>query len=281
MYKLFAANQYGNEIELTHNPAWTVKSLDGFDPPDSQINTQRLAGYDGSVFNSSYIEERTITITLAINAPCERNRIELYRYFKTKFVVRLRYVTETRDVYIDGFVQSLQVDYFKKKELAQIVIKCPSPALNGTVKNVQEFTSVDPLFEFPFEIVTPIPFSEIVVGQEKSIINSGDLETGCMIDIHALGTVTTPKIYNTGTGDFMILNTTMLEGDSIVINTRKGQKSIKLIRNGAESNLISALAEGSTWFVLAPGDNVFASNADGNPEYMYITFTLVDQFEGV
>ena len=281
MYKLFAANQYGDEIEITHNSMWTVKSLDGFDPPDSQINTQRLAGYDGSVFNSSYIEERTITITLAINAPCERNRIELYRYFKTKFVVRLRYVTETRDVYIDGFVQSLQVDYFKKKELAQIVIKCPSPALNGTVKNVQEFTSVDPLFEFPFEIVTPIPFSEIVVGQEKSIINSGDLETGCMIDIHALGPVTTPKVYNTGTGDFMILNTTMLEGDSIIINTRKGQKSIKLIRNGAESNLISALAEGSTWFVLAPGDNVFASNADGNPEYMYITFTLVDQFEGV
>lgn len=281
MFKLYAANQYGNEVEITHNPFWVVKSIDGFDPPDSQINTQRLAGYDGSVFNSSYIEERTITITLAINAPCEANRIQLYKYFKTKFAVRLRYVTETRDVYIDGFVQSMPIAYFNKKQTAQIVIKCPSPALNGTSKNIQEFTSINPLFEFPFEIETPIPFSEIVVGQEKSIINNGDLETGTLIEIHALGNVTNPKIYNTGTYEHMILNTSMQEGDSIFINTRKGEKSIKRIRGGVTTNLISALAEGSTWFILSPGDNVFTTNADANPENMYVVFTLIDQFEGV
>ena len=103
MYTLIAENQYGQQVELTHNDAYSIKSVLGLDPPDGIINTTRNAGMDGSVYNSSYMDNRTITITLAINYPAEINRINLYKYFKIKFPVTLRYKNGSRDVWIQGF----------------------------------------------------------------------------------------------------------------------------------------------------------------------------------
>lgn len=66
-----------------------------------------------------------------------------------------------------------------------------------------------------------VPFSYIALGEQKTIINGGDVETGVVIRLNALGTVKNPKIYNVDTIDRMILNVTMQAGDEITINTRK------------------------------------------------------------
>lgn len=281
MYTLIVQNKYGEQLELTHNPAYTVYNIEGLDPPDAQINTTHNAGYDGSVFNSAYEKDRTITITMTIESPAEANRIALYRYLKTKFPVRLFYRNGTRDVYIDGFVQSMQIGFFQRKQVIQITIFCPKPNFSGAVSVVQEFNSVEALFEFPFDIEEPIPFSEIVTGMEKSIINAGDLETGVTITIDAVGTVENPKIYNVDDNTFMILSFNMQDGDTITIDTRQGEKSITLRRGGSDINLIGHMQRNSTWFQLQPGDNVFTTAADAGAENMMVTFTVVDQFQGV
>ena len=283
MYTLIAQNQYGDRMEMTHNPAYSIIEIDGLDPPDAAINTARNAGYDGSVFNSAYMKERPITITMAINSPAEANRIALYRYFKSKFPVRLFYKNGQRDVYIDGYVQSMQITYFARKQTVQIVILCPRPHFNGTEAQIQDFYTVNSLFEFEFSIEEgdPIAFSEIVTGVEKSIINAGDIETGVVITIEATGTVDTPKIYNVDTSESMIFDMTMQEGDLITINTRQGEKSVKLQRSGVTTNIIGQMRQGSSWFILKPGDNLFTIDADDQAVNMMVSFTVVDQFEGV
>ena len=77
MYTLIAQNKYGEQLELTRNEAYVIESIEGLDPPDAVINTTRNANTDGSVFNSSYVDNRQITITMAINGPAEANRINL------------------------------------------------------------------------------------------------------------------------------------------------------------------------------------------------------------
>ena len=282
MFTLIAENEYGEQLELTHNTAYSISSIDGIDPPDATINTTHNAGEDGNVFNSSYIGERTITITLAINAPAENNRINLYHYFKSKRAVRLYYTNSTRNVYIDRYVQTVGIAYFDRKQTAQIVIKCPRPLFNSATGNINEFSSIESLFEFPFSIAEAgIEFSSLNIGEEKDIINGGDVETGVQITIRMLGSVTTPKIYNVETNEFFIINGTYTAGDVITINTVRGQKQVTLLSNGVTSNLIGQLEEGSTWFTLIPGDNVFTTAANAQPENMLITFTITDLFEGV
>ena len=282
MFTLIVQNKYGERLELTHNNSYTISNIDGIDPPEATINTTRNANYDGAVYNSSFMNERQITITLAINKPAEMNRINLYRYFKSKMPVRLFYKNHTRDVYIDGYVKSIQIGFFDKKQIAQIVVHCPKPHFNGSTPDIQEFSSVNPLFEFPFAIEEEgIPFSEIALAEEKSIINHGDLETGVMIVIHALGAIKNPKIYNVETLEHMFFNVELDAGDDIYINTIQGEKSITLVKSGVRSNGIGCLDVSSSWFQMTPGDNVFTVDATEGLEYLLATFTMIDQFEGV
>ena len=283
MFTLIAENKYGEQLELTHNSAYDIVSIEGLDPPDATINKTHNADFDGSTFNSSYMNDRVITITLAINGPAEQNRIALYQYFKSKFPVRLYYKNGSRDVYIDGYVQRMPISFFQKKQVAQIVVNCPEPHFNGASASMQAFTSVNSLFEFPFSLPAEgAVFSSVAAEAEQSILNKGDVETGAIINIHATGAVTNPKIYNTTTGEHIILNQSLSAGDKIVINTIKGQKSITLYpTGGGSSNIIGKFVQGSSWLQLIPGDNVYIVTADANPENMEVYFIITDQYEGV
>lgn len=152
MYTLIAQNKYGQQMELTHNDAYVIESIEGLDPPEAVINTTRNANADGSVFNSSYVDNRQIVMTLAINAPAETNRIQLYKYFKNKYPITLFYKNSTRNVFINGYCKNVQIEFFNKKQIAQITIICPEPFFNGTENEVIDFTSVTAEFEFPFSV---------------------------------------------------------------------------------------------------------------------------------
>lgn len=282
MYTLIAENKYGEQLEITNNPRYVITDIDGLYPPEGVINTTQVANMDGSVFNSSHINDRVITITMAINGPAEANRLLLYRYFKTKYPIRFYYKNGVRDVYIDGYVSKFSVEYFEKKQTAQIEISCPMTLFRAVKESVTEFANIENMFVFPFAIeVAGIPFSEIALGEQKTIINGGDVETGVIIKLNALGTVLNPKIYNVDTSDRMTLSVEMQAGDEITINTRKKEKSITLLRNGVQTNIVGKLDAGSTWFNLIPGDNIFTYEADEFPEHLQCIFIINNQFEGV
>lgn len=282
MYKLFAENKRGEKTELTNNPALTIVSIDGFDPPEATINTTKIAGADGSVFNSAYANERPITITGVINYPAEQNRLMLYKWFKSKAPIRLYYQTESRDLYIDGYTQSIQIGYFEKKETLQIVVICPDPWLRNTETETEVISSIVPQFEFPMDIPAEgIEFSYYNLNDEITIVNYGDVDTGAVITIHATGAVNTPKIYNSESLEYMIINTTMVAGDDIIINTNRGEKSINRIRDGVRTVLIGDLADGSIWLQFAPGINKYVIDANSGAENMSINLMLIDLYEGV
>ena len=417
MFTFIVENKYGQKLELTHNPNYDITEIDGLDPPEAIINTTRNANADGSVFNSSYVTDRQIIITLAINSPAEANRINLYKYFKSKFPVTLYYQNATRNVYINGYVKNIEIAFFDKKQIAQINVVCTNPLFSDVDENIIEFSSITSEFEFPFSIeesknllknsmtsqtidgitftvaddgtveasgtstdytwsayigtfvlesgdyilsgcpnggssttyrlqmfvgnpsspilivndygdgasftltentivnvrilingtvsnltfepmirlasITDssyqqynnpnglIEFSTITLHAEKSVVNNSDIDIGALITLKADGNVTNPIIYNTEDNTSFGLNVSMALGDEITINTRRKEKSVILTTaEGVQSNLIGAIAAGSTWFQLVPGDNVFIVTGTGS-ENLECTFTLINQYEGV
>nr|DAG52718.1 MAG TPA: tail protein [Caudoviricetes sp.] len=281
MYTLIVENKYGEQLELTHNPKYSITEVDGLYPPEATINTNKNANVDGSVYNSSYLNDRQITITLAVNSPAETNRLELYKYFKTKYPIRLYYKNSTRDVYIDGYVQKMTVEYFSQKQTVQIVIDCPMALFNAREETIEEMLTVERKFRFPFSIKNPIPFSILTLAKETNIINHGDVETGMLIKLLASGAVKNPKIYNAQTLERIVLNVQMQAGDEIDINTRMKEKSIRLLRDGEQINVIGTLQASSSWFKLSPGDNLFTYEADEGVERLQCIFIINNQFEGV
>lgn len=285
MYTLIVENALGEQMELSNNPRYTITDITGLSPADAQINLTKNAGFDGSTYNSSYVGERLVTITLGINSPAEENRILLYKYFKTKSPVKLYYKNGVRDVYINGYVQNEPIALFNNKpnETAQISVLCPQPYFIGKNETLQEFAGANPLFEFPFSIESSgIPLSEIVVLQEQDVYNVGDVDVGCVFDIHAIGNVDYPKIYNSITHEHIYINQSLVAGDSIEVNTIRGQKSIWMVdHNNVRTNIIGKFVSGSTWLQLSPGDNLLIVDANSHPENMVVTVRTIDHYEGV
>jgi len=285
MFKLIAENKYGTRETLTGNPLFYVTGVSGLTPAAAVINTDLLATGDGSLYNSSKVGNRNIVITLTYRSAVtvEAARHELYKVFKTKQWIRLFYKNATRDVYIDGYVETFEGDLFQRGQQAMISVICPDPFFKAVEATTTDFMAVNGLLEFPVEFPEEgIPFSEVAVYDEKSVINGGDVECGVIIRCNLSGPVSNPAFYNLTTGEGFLMNYDFIRGDSLIINTNQGSKSVTLTRDGESINMLKYLVQGSTWFQLTLGDNVFTFTADDEGrESMEVIFTNTDKFEGV
>ena len=283
MYTLTVQNKYGAQLELTNNDAYVISEIDGLDPPEAVINSTKNVNADGSIFNNSYLTNRQIIITLAINQPAETNRINLYTYIKNKYPIRLYYENDTRKVYIDGFVKNFEINFFGIKQIAQITIICPNPYFLADAENESELSEVEALFEFPFETPDPIPFSEVGEDVQFVVMNNGDVESGAIFEIHVRGgSVTNPMIYNVETNEFIGFNMTLNAGDSLVVNTNAKEKSAMYYPvNAAGQSALGSMMFNSTWLQLVSGANYFGISANSHADRITVTVTSTDRYEGV
>lgn len=264
MFTLKVENSKGEILELTHNDdKYQIISVGGTNPPKALINLSKIAMIDGSKFNSSQLGERNIVIKMRLNGDVEANRIALYSFFRSKEWCRIHYANGARSVYIDGYVESIEVNPFSRSEIMQISIICPNPYFRDEQRMTDTFKKVVEQFEFPFAIAKEgIPFSYINNETALIINNSSERETGMTIDINFIASCNKILIRKLSTGERFTLNHSFLAYDRVLIDTNKGSKSIKLIRNAAESNLFTAMAAGSVFFQLELGDNIFDYSID-------------------
>lgn len=282
MYSAQIANSRGAKISLTGNETnWQVVSIIGLSPPKAQINTNTVAGMDGAKFNSSKLLTRNIVITLKLNGEVEANRVMLYQYFPTKDSCTFYYQNDHRDVYIEGWIESVECNFFSNAEVMQISILCPQPYFKALDEIVTDISKVTPRFTFPFSINigSPVVISSLDVSRVTDIINDSTGETGMIIEITFLDDISEVDIINTETGEHFALTYQFTTDDVVTINTNKGQKSVKLTRDGATTDIFAAIELGSTFFQLRPGDNFFsytlnAGAADTDVNIVFKHYTI-------
>jgi len=275
-------NKYGEILELTHNPDYTIQSITGLGPVNAAINTTAIATVDGTVFNSSKKNKRNIVITVVIEGNIERNRLQLYKFAPTKYPITFYYKNDSRDVHIEGYVESHEVDLFKNRQVAQISIICPNPFFRNNQNNYIEFSNTAPNFEFPFSISDAGTELGVTEKSTEMTINAGEVETGGTISFIATTSgILNPAIYNRTTQKYFGLNVDMNSGDVITLCTILGKKSVTLLRAGTVTNLIDKVSTGSTWIQFAPNENEISYGADEGESNLTITVELTNQFEGV
>lgn len=285
MYEAKIENKNGEVFLLTGDePRYQVIDITGLNPARAQINTVSTAGLDGAKFNSSKLNVKNIVITIKINGAAEQNRINLYNYFRAKEWCRFYYSNDSRDVFIDGYVEGVECGLFSRKEIMQISIICPSPYFNAMSEIIADISNTIKLFVFPFAINAgePIAFSEYSEERITTVYNDSESEIGVLIEIVFGDTVDAIMIKNTRTGEEFELDYAFEVGDVVTIDTNKGQKNVYLMRDGEKINMFPALKKGSKFFQLAAGVNTFGYLADGAEDKdIRITFTYRNQYRGV
>ncbi len=284
MFELILENAAGNQLTFGQNSPFTISDIQGLNPPSAVINTSGTALMDGAMFNSSKMNVRTINIAFAIEYQAAKNRIEVFKVLKSKQYVKMYYTGQYRKVWIDGYIQSIDVDYFNMKQIVTAAILCPSPYFKSVQEMVNEIQNVISAFHFPFSS-TEEP--ELVFGYYAddvgiTIDNDGDLECGLIIELYARKAVSNPKIFNYATQEFIGLKVSMQAGDLITLDTRQGRKTATLLRNGVETNIFNYVIQNSTWLQLDANGSTFVYEVEtGSTADLAVLFKHNNLYEGV
>lgn len=282
MFTMKVENQQGEQLELTGNNKYTLISVEGLNPPLANISTSKVTNFDGGKFNNSSLEVRNIVITILPEYPVEKNRLELYKLFRPKHNVKLFIKNGSRNVEIEGKVESCNVNHFSAKQEMQISILCGDPYFIDLNDLIINFSSTIKAFTFPVAFVDGgIPFSYINRTNEYSIVNDGDCECGLNIECEFIGDVVELKIYNSLTLDYILLNYEFHAGDVLKINTNKGEKSIILKRDGDEINLINSFDKTSKWLQLPIGECKYTYNCVYGTNNVLMTLKANVKYMGV
>lgn len=289
-YTVKVRNKGGETIQLSPSDDFILTSITGLTPANATINATEMATIDGSRFNSSHVQARNIVIELKPRGEGTRvrkNRVNLYRYIRSKQPIRVYVSNDQRDVYIDGYVEQFEDagTIFSPDQRLQLSVICPDPFFRDNSSDGQEivFSSVEALFHFPFsiEVGEPIPFSVRLNTQYKTIYNAGDTACGMILKVAASGAVSNPKFFDEANNDTMTFDIDLVQGDELIVSTVHGSKSATLRRQGVETNVINTMTHDSSWLVLEPGDNIFYYSADTGGDNMTLTFLFTNLFEGI
>lgn len=305
-------NQLGEsiKIELTRPDKTGFIILDAdelLEPVKATINTSRVATLNGTIYNSSYLNQRSMVLNLRftevwgetpegmrIKETIEDIRLKSYKYFPEQKEIKLVIETDKYAVETHGYVEHNKPNVFSDTEGTSISIICTDPYLYSTDTEYVTLSGVVPKFSFPFSNkLTKKPtliFGEIVNETDACVYYDGQGDAGMVMRIHAIGEFTNLTLHNATYLEKMRIDTSKIEmltgqgivlGDTIIVDTRPRYKSITLIRDGVRTNIINSLDRGTAWLSLRKGDNIIAYRAESGGENVRFSIEYKNAYEGV
>ena len=133
-----------------------IKEITGIGSPKANVNITDTSS-DGGYFNNVRAEKRTIQITflLMMMPDVETSRHNLYRYLPLHGKITLKFITDKRSVYAEGYVESIDPNIFSEQEECVVSIVCPDPYFKDVVKvinqDIWDLYCETPNFEFPVD----------------------------------------------------------------------------------------------------------------------------------
>lgn len=302
-------NEAGDILHLPLNnfmeTGMLITNMEGIGTVRSNISMANYADSDEKKLSSNILEARNITITLRFfntsTKTVEQIRDECYYYFSPKKTITLTIKTDLRHVSIRGFVESNEPSIFSQEEETQVSLLCEDPLFydvaNADVTvDEYDFNAVRSEFEFPFDnnslIERLIELGEINHRPINAITYLGEYDTGFTIKLHFKGICINPVIFsNRQDGIFRLLTskltniipneTQFRKGDLVTINTRSGSKSIVLLRDGKEYNILHILESAAVWPILKTGSNEFIIDAVNGFEFIEVLYEYKTGYLGV
>lgn len=255
-------NARGEVLDFSTDPRY-LPILTGTGPVAATINRSKASTADGSQYNSATVGDRPLLLTVYFKRDVARARLNLYRYVATKQYLKVYYQNDGLDVYVEGYIETAEVNPWDQNQNMQVSIICPMPYWRDVVESYTDASNVIALFELPFFTDdVGLELSQVDKTASTVIENSGTVEAGVTFVLTATVRSINPRIYNLSTGEYIGLNVEMLPGDRLEVCTATGSKRVTHIRAGERSNYINTVMEGSKWLQMAVGANEYSYTVD-------------------
>ena len=255
----------GEKIDLYSDIGIRLVSADGIGF-SSEISSMQLYDRDGSLYQNSTLPQRGISLVVRyIGAKWkhEISKLRLNRLLDRKKELRLRYITDNIDVYIECRTEQVNTPPNTYPMVTQISLICPDPYWRKSGDNSIVMAGIIPLFEFIIGIPeSGMEFGDIKAGTITDLWNGGTVESGALFIITANQPCTNPKLLNLRTEQFIQISVAMGAGYILEICTEQGKRSVWLTHNGVRRNCFSRRTRGSEFFQLVCGSNPVKYSVD-------------------
>lgn len=276
-------SKWGEKFSLSNNPLFWLINVDGLTRSATDISSIIIGGIDGDSINNMQAQPRGIVLDLRIKngVNVETAKRSILNIIKLKQKGTLEWTQNNKTLTIQGVIESVEMPRFNDGVTMQISIHCDMPFwtdLNEILTEINQFKDLHYFTSDPYGMLyfvpDGIPLGEYDTSRTRTFTNGGDVEIGMTIEVLAFKTVTNPIIYDQNGNFFGVGYGTkqlvMNEGDKLIINTVKGEKSVTL--NGV--NQLDKVKPQSTWLQLEAGQNEFSISSD-DEDVDNMTFTLI------
>ncbi len=262
MDKIIITNQSDESIILGNMAPYFLQILDGMGDVPVTIESQKAPKQDGSTYIDSTLENRAITIEGMIVTKYNPDAIKEARRKMQKVLnpklglvtltcqgKEIKAIAETTPIFPDG--QGNKGLYYQKY---LIYLLCHNPFWLEPFYESREMSYI--MGGLSFNLTLPTSFSSR--GFRRKATNDGDVSTP--VEIEFKGPAINPTVTNETTGEFILVNRELGEGDVLTVSTTFGEKYVRI--NG--ENAFHYIDLDSTFWQLVPGENIlsYASNND-------------------
>lgn len=270
-------------VEFSLTPPYIIGSVSGTGGAESTIISTAIPGLDGVYVHGVRTESREITCFIHIKGDTReemyRKRFELARELAISSTPgTLYYYNDFAAFRIQAFPISSPVftDRISNYNRAELRFSCPSPYWESLAEKSGYMAYLDVGFQFPFEFA--ISFASMK--NETLLTNTGSVPSP--LEITILGPATNPRILNVTTGEEILLQHLIGAGEKLIIQTRRGNKSVTLVReDGTQEDAFHYLDTRSVFFQLIPGANLLKYSSRDESEQTQVLLKYRELFAGV
>ena len=287
---LIFENKNGQRLDLLNNRKYfKLIAAEGLHGVETDFSETESPYTDGSTVDNVRALPRGIALKFALCGDVAASLDFFHAVVKSKQLGKLIKREGERETKIQGRVTVPYYSRISDGVAVELQLYCGQPYWEDVQELVGVISEIVDLLYFPEEgrgfPEEGVPFGLINPERAQTFANDGDTSVGLTIIINAVGEVARPRIScSTGTqnGWYMQINTTLKEGDEVVISTHKGAKSIT-INGGAYINGVPILSlleyRGDDWLQLETGENTFNITTDTESENVYFNIYYSRRWE--
>lgn len=167
----------------------------------------------------------------------------------------------------------------------ELVLVAPYPYWQKLTAESHTVGGWKPMFSFPVNYGEPHIFGIEATGAFINAYNSGEVEAYYRLEFYAKGEVKNPEVINVRTQEFIRINTTLYNGDKIVIYRKGGKLIVEKESAGIVEDAFNLLDEDSDLLSMHVGDNILKATASKNDTLLLTTLVfnaaVVGVYEGI
>lgn len=275
----------GQSITFAHKRPYWLRKVEGIGQADFDVSSEKTANQDGELYKGATANKRNIVLTVSVIPPDGKPHDQIREEFFAFFVPRetgtlyfydggiarkIEYKTESCEFEMDGPFREVTVSLI-----------CPDPAFRAVQDEQADVANVVGMIEWPLELSAEFEVGIRYETRIANIVNPSSVSRGLTITFTASGEVVNPSLVEINRQTSFRILTTMHAEDQIVVTTGPGNKRVKLIRAGVETNINNLWEFGGTWLQVEPGENTFTFSVDSGDDALSVHLASTPQYWGV